>query len=271
MKLLLFLLFFAVTVAQGAFESLARGSASIAMGGIAVALADNPWAAFGNPGALGVQNTRSLSLFYSPQPFGLKELSHGSFSYIEPVSFGSFALSGSRFGFALYRELDFQLSFGSSLTDIVSIGGTVHYYSLTIERYGSASSLGADIGILTRLAEEIHWGFAATNINVPTLGSAREKLPQVFTTGVAYAPHPDVTLALDFVKDVRYPLELRAGAQYLLLNTLALRAGTTQEPSMLSGGIGLVLPFVTVDYAYTGHSELGSSHQFSLSLFIGEP
>src|SRR5436309_11304580 len=113
---------------HSAFEHLARGSETVARGGASAAAASNPWAAFSNPGGLPAVDARMLSLYYAPQPFGLKELAHGSFSYIEPTSAGTFAASGSRFGFALYREIDLQVSYGTRVNDLFSAGASVHYY-----------------------------------------------------------------------------------------------------------------------------------------------
>ena len=68
---------------EAAFEHLTQGSSVIAMGGAATATLDNPWAAFSSPGTLSSISDRVVSLYYSPQPFGLKELAHGSFTYVE--------------------------------------------------------------------------------------------------------------------------------------------------------------------------------------------
>jgi len=256
--------------AQAAFEHLAQGSNSVAMGGASVAELGNPWAAFSNPGGLAALDGRILSLFYSPQPFGLKELARGSFSFVEPTTIGTFAASGSRYGFELYREVDIQASFGRMINDMFSAGMSVHYYHLSIERYGSAQAIGVDVGLLAHLTDQIRWGFAAFNVNAPTIGRAKEKLPQVFSTGVAYSPLPEITLAVDLEKDIRYPVELHAGVQYLLLDLLAARVGTTGNPSLLSAGLGIHLSIAQLDYAFADHEDLGPTHQVSLSLYLGE-
>jgi hypothetical protein len=253
-----------------AFEHLVRGSSAIAMGGTSSAVTHNPWMAVLNPGGLPTVESRVISFDYSPQPFGLKELSHGSFSYVEPTAVGTFAASGSRFGFELYRELDLQASWGSTISDALSAGVSLHYYSLSIEHYGSAQTLGVDVGFLAHVTDQIQWGFAAFNINGPTIGSAKERLPQVFVTGVAYSPTPEMTLAVDLEKDVRFPLEMHAGVEYVFLDLLAVRAGTISDPSLLSAGIGIHYSLVQLDYAFTHHPDLGGTHQLSLSLHLEE-
>lgn len=205
------MLLFVCSRMDAAFEHLMKGSNVIATGGASTAILNNPWAAFCSPGALSSIPGRVASFYYSPQPFGLKELSHGSFSYVEPTALGAFALSGSRFGFELYREVDVQLSFGRGVNDMFSVGGSVHYCHLSIERYGSAHTFAVDVGSLARFTDRVQWGFTAFNVNGASIGAARERLPQVFVTGIAYLPVPEAMLVADLEKDIRYAVQLHAG------------------------------------------------------------
>ena len=266
---LFILLLCGATGSKSAFEHLAQGSEAIALGGACVAQTNSPWMAFHNPGGLPSLESRSLSLHYSPQPFGLKELARGSFSFVDPMSIATFAVSGSRFGFDLYREIDLQGSCGVAVNDLFSLGASIHYYHLGIANYGAASTWGVDVGLLACISEEVCWGFSAFNVNAPTIGAARERLPQVFVTGLAYSPIVEATLLVDIQKDVRYPAELHAGVEYLILDLLALRAGTTNDPSILSAGLGIHYSFVRLDYAFSNHAELGASHQVSVSIDLG--
>ncbi|MEK7249604.1 MAG: hypothetical protein AAB209_04195, partial [Bacteroidota bacterium] len=137
---------------------------------------------------------------------------------------------------------------------------------LSIQNYGSASTIGIDVGVLVDISDEVRWGFAAFNLNAPTIGAAKEKLPQVFSTGVTYNPIQEAIIAASIVKDIRYPTELHIGVEYSLMEMIALRAGTTSDPNTLNAGVGIHYSFVQVDYAFSSHSELGMTHQFSLSL-----
>jgi len=253
---------------DAAFEHMPRGSNVVATGGASTAILDNPWAAFSSPGTLPSITGRVISFDYSPQPFGIKELAQGSFTYVEPTSAGTFSISGSRFGFDLYREVDFQVSYGRSVTDLFAVGGTLHYDHLSIERYGSAHAFACDIGTLARLSDCLQWGFTAFNVQGASIGASHERLPRVFVTGIAYQPIPEAHLAADLEKDIRYPLELHGGVQYSLLDVIALRAGTTTDPSVFSIGLGVRYSLLQLDYAFTNHEDLGPTHQVSLSLFL---
>ena len=253
-----------------AFEPFACGSRSSAMGQSLVALRGNGWSAFENPAVLQTVVTRTLSVHYVPQPFELKELARVAASYVEPTAWGSLALSASQFGFELYKETRVVLSYGDDILPSISAGVNLNYYSLSIRNYGSASTFGVDVGLLVDVSERVQWGFATFNLNAPAIGAAKEKLPQVFSTGVAFHPIDDATLTAGIVKDVRYTGELRFGVEYVLLEMVAVRAGTTNEPNTLNAGIGIGYAFIQLDYAFSSHNELGVTHQFSLSLSLGD-
>lgn len=257
-------------IAFAAFEHLQYGSRSAAMGDAMVAVGGNEWSAFINPALLPTVPERTLAVYYAPQPFELKELARGAATYLEPSPFGTFSLSASRFGFDLYRETRIGLSYGNDLAELVHAGVTLNYYSLSIRNYGSAATFGVDVGLLVGISESVHWGFTASNLNAPTIGAAREKLPQRFSTGIAYRPIYDGTLVAALVKDIRHPVELRLGVEYTFVDIVAVRAGTSSDPNTLNAGLGIAYAFARVDYAFSSHSELGPTHQFSLALTLGD-
>lgn len=255
--------------AFAAFERIASGARGAAMGGSLVALAGNEWCAFVNPAALRTIEQRTLSLFYAPQPFEMKELAFGAAAYVEPTSIGSFGLAATRWGFELYNETRLALSFAEEFVSGFYAGVNISYNALSIRNYGSASTLGVDVGLLMDVSESVRWGFGALNINAPTIGAAKEKLPQVFSTGVAFTPMPGASITASVMKDVRYPVELRIGLEYTLIEVLALRAGSTSDPNTLNAGLGVRVGFADFDYAFSSHSALGMTHQFSISLRLG--
>lgn len=266
----LLIMLLASSNAFAAFDRRGQGSPLMVFGGGLVASTGNPWAHFANPAILNTLPHRFLSASYSPQPFGLKELSYGAFSFVEPTSIGGFCVSGSRFGFELYREVTVSASFATTITDGFSAGANVNYYSLAIENYGSASTFGVDVGGLLAISDDVRWGFSALNLNVPAIGAAKERLPQVFATGVSYSPFEAGTVAVDLVKDIRYPMEFMIGIEYAVIEPVRLRTGTSVEPSLLNAGIGIAFSFIQLDYGFSSHTELGLTHQASLTFLLDE-
>ncbi|MEK6570590.1 MAG: hypothetical protein AABZ61_04415, partial [Bacteroidota bacterium] len=146
-----FACFILVQPSRAGFERRDQGARPIGMGGAFVGLADNAWAIVFNPAGLALLPAREISAFYSPQPFGLTELSLASFAFVHPTSVGSFGISANRFGFELYREVSGTLSYGNSYNDLFSFGINLTYNSLSIKNYGSASTMGIDVGFLASI------------------------------------------------------------------------------------------------------------------------
>lgn len=269
MKPLVFMLIFLPHPGVAAFERNLAGPGASGPAGAVVSVTGNPWMAIANPGGLPFSLNALMSVSYIPQQFGLKELAHGSVSYIQPLPFGTIAFSGTSFGFQLYREVTLGLSYASRVTDDVGVGVTMNFYSLSIQNYGSARTAGLDAGVSMTMTDEIRWGIAATNVNSPRIGKAKERLPQTYTTGVSYSPFDATLVALDLVKDVRYPASVRVGIEYKVVSMLSIRAGTTTEPSSMHLGAGIGHEPFRLDYAFSSHPDLGGTHHFSLTLSIG--
>ncbi|MFN0157895.1 MAG: hypothetical protein ACKVRP_07470 [Bacteroidota bacterium] len=270
MKNLVIALLFTVHVSYAAFERWNSGADVLAMGGASVAVPGSGWAMFSNPALLQLADSRLLSLAYTPQPFGMKELARGSLAFIQPTEMGAFGVSAVRFGFELYREITLSASYAHTLADRFHLGVTFNYHTLTIQNYGSDAAFAFDVGFLTEIVENVQWGFSALNVNAARISQEKERLPQLYATGISYQPASDITLAADIVKDIRFPAELRIGVGYQLHEYVQLRAGSATEPATLNAGLGIRYSLLQLDYAITNHHDLGMTHQFSLTLNLGE-
>jgi hypothetical protein len=269
-SIILLVCLFCVGDARAGFERRDQGARPIGMGGAFVAIADNAWAIIFNPAGLAQLRGDEIAAFYSPQPFGMIELSLASFALAHPTSFGEVGLSVNRFGFDLYREVSGILSYANSYRDVFSFGINLTYNSLAIKNYGSASAIGVDVGILATVTRGLHWGFFAANVNAPSIGQAKERLPQIYASGLSFSPADGLLLGLDVIKDIRYPALLRAGLEYRLVDPVSLRVGVGNNPTKFSSGLGIHFSFVHFDYAMTTHPDLGLSHQFSVAVDLNE-
>jgi hypothetical protein len=254
--------------AQSAFEPFAEGARSAGRGEAVAACAGDAWIVFVNPAVLPTVSGRTLAFALVPHRFGLRELGRAGFVYVEPFSWGGFSLGGTKTGFELYRELTLRGACGISLPGGVHIGIALNWYHLRIAGYGSAWTAGLDAGLRVHLSDRFTYGVAASNINAPAIGSAREKIPQGFSTGIALHPLDGVYLSLDLTKDVRFPASLKMGVEFSILEMLALRCGTSTDPTTVACGLGFTAPFIQIDYAMTYHSVLGMTHVFTLSLSL---
>lgn len=259
------MLFVPIAFSHGGFEQIEGGARPRAIGGAFVGLADDVWAIQYNPAGLVRLPSPEFSGFYSPQPFGLVELRLLAFAAAYPASFGTIGVAARRFGFELYRETSLSLSYAREVGGVFG-GFNLNYHSVTIERYGSASTLALDVGVIVPIVESLRFGFAARNVNAAAIGQAREKLPQTFTAGFAYSPVVNTNLVFDYQKEPGFAASPRGGIEYLIIPEVALRVGFSDQPSSYTAGFGLRYIFVQFDYGFATHQELGLTHQASITI-----
>ncbi|MBI4546563.1 MAG: hypothetical protein HY707_01180 [Ignavibacteriae bacterium] len=265
---LLFLFLLLIHKAFGGFEQKDLGARAAGLGGSFVGLSDDVWAIAFNPGGLSQLKRREVSFFYSPQPFGLSELSTGAVAVALPINVGVIGAAARKYGFDLYREVSGTVSYSNTLSS-VGVGINLNYHSVSISKYGSAGTIGIDVGIIIKIFDQLHWGMTATNINSPTIGVSNEKLPQSFSAGLAYVPLKNLTFALDYHKQLKFDPSPRFGFEYWIVEVLAIRSGVSDAPSQYAGGAGIRYSMFQIDYAFITHQELGGTHQVSISLRWG--
>lgn len=247
----------------GGFEQTEAGARPASLGGAYTGLANDVWAIFYNPGGLANLREREASMFYTPCQFGLSELSLTAAALGVSTGFGAFGFAARRYGFDLYREVSYTVSYANKVSG-VAVGANLNYHTVAIQNYGSSGTIGIDVGTLLRISNRVQWGIAAKNINSPTIGVSREPLPQTFTAGVAYLPAARVSLTLDYVKETGWDPSLKGGFECWIIDAVALRMGVSNEPSEYAGGIGIKYRNFQVDYAFSMHQELGMTHQWSV-------
>jgi len=269
LKFIIVLLFVSFRLNYAQFELIDIGAKPISLGGAFTSLANNSNAVYFNPAGISQIPFREVSVFYSPAPFGLKELANGSVNYVEPTKFGSFGLSAKTYGFELYKEITVTATYSNNYKKKIFYGANINYYNLKIQNYGSASTFGIDIGGLAYLTDFLRWGFAAFNLNRPKIGTQDDKLPQVYRTGVSIQPRKELNFVLDVEKDTRYTASLKAGIEYSLYDMIDLRAGIGTEPTKFSGGVGLYYSIFEIDYGFYNHQDLGLTHQGTITINFG--
>jgi hypothetical protein len=246
------------------FAQFPPGSRQAGIGYTFTSIADDQWSVFYNPA--GISNIKNLSagIYYSPAPFGLSELANGSVVVANTFSFGGIGFSASTYGFELYRENKFSFAYAKSFFSDFSFGLKVTYNSISIKNYGNDFSIGIDIGVLSRLSENVQLGFTAKNINRPTYGVNKEKLPQQFSGGVAYKPAQNFLMSVELEKEVRYPFNFKFGFEYLPVKFFALRAGYNTEPSNYFAGIGIFYSNFIFNYSFISNNYLGYTHSIGI-------
>ena len=237
------------------------GARQVALSHSDAALANDVFSVFGNPSGLAQLNWREAGIYYSPSPFGVKELANAYAAYIEPFSFGSVAIGYMQFGFDLYKENKIALSFAHKLTNKFFVGTTLLYQNLKIERYGSDNTTTLNIGGLYYFSEITRMGFYAHNLLRETYGSESDQIPFILGFGASHDFNSEITFNAAVEKELDFDPSFRFGAEYDIIQYLSLRAGFMSEPSSYSIGVGIHYSFINLDYAFFSHPDLGLTHQ----------
>jgi hypothetical protein len=247
-----------------------RGSARAAALGQATTALAGDLGGHMNPAAAATREARALT-FYTRQDFGLAELRLGSAFYVEPTRFGHVAAGASTFGFEDYREVHLTAGYARGVSLGTSrrlyLGAFARYFRAQIGgTYGSAGAVGLSAGALVNVLPSLSFGVHATNLNAPSLADGTEELPQTLAAGLAYDATDRFRVVADVFKDLDFPLSARAGLEVAPVETLALRAGVTTEPTRFSAGAGVRLGRLAADVAAEQHQDLGWSPSVALSV-----
>jgi len=261
----------------------ALGQAMIANGGDAWSLHYNPallpalehaqaGGATVDPSGLGFHRLTTLAIA-SPLPGKRGALAIGWRRYA--VESGDVSLSTENtisvaHGFTLFRDASTSASVGWGL-DLYnaefagSIGAAGD--GTNGVNPGNAWSAGVNLGAVVSLYDRTRVGFFTRNLNSATLGDDEEELPRAVGFGIAYEPYIGVRTAFDIRSILGQDFRFCGGLEFEVLNGLDLRAGLETEPNRVTGGFGVHVPLVTLDYGFsTGGGVLDGSHHFGVNL-----
>ncbi len=251
---------------MGMGERLGRGTKSIALSNAFVAVADEPWTIFYNPAGLIQLSSIEAGAFIIPNQFGIPELRTVSSAVAFPLKYFSAGIAAEQFGFQLYREVEGRCAVAGSIINSVALGVSCNYQKIIIERYGSTSVFSFDIGILASITKNASLGFSAKNVTGTTVSHLHDKLPQIFSFGVAQRFPHGFLMTVEAEKDIRYPYSIKAGIEQRIFNVLYLRCGINSEPKSFSFGGAVSFSWCSFGYAGYSHPFLGYTHQVDIKV-----
>lgn len=259
---LIFLLLASSGVAKAAFEERLFSTRAAALGGAYAALLNGQSAIFGNPSSLAYAKFRRASVLHG-RSFGLKELANSGISI--PVYSGreNIEIGLSRFGFALYHEDIISIGIGKRIMKNAAVGLALRYLSTEILGYGSASTLGLDMGFSVKINSALNLGVSAKNINAPKLSKSGGALARSVRIGASFVVDENVLLIAEYQKEENAVSVYRFGAEIEILSDQYLRFGITSDPSGFSTGFGFKLDKIDMSYSFNTHPYLESSQFFS--------
>jgi hypothetical protein len=246
-------------------EDLPLGARSSGMGNASVSLSD-VWSEHHNQAGLGFVRDISAGAYYENR-FLLKELSIKGGVVALPVKGGTFGLCISNFGYTLYHENKYSLSFAKAFGDKLSAGIAMDYLTTKIgEGYGSKGVLAAEFGIQAKPLKGLTIGAHVFNPTRAKLADYNnERLPTVIRFGGDYNFSDKVKVAVETEKDIAQKAIFKAGIEYKPVKELYLRAGIGTNPTLTSFGFGLNLKSIKIDVSANYHQTLGFSPQIGLT------
>lgn len=263
-------LFFCLVAISGIFivdiacSQTTIGARSVAIGQTGTAVPGDQWAIFSNT-ALMTTDQRQVS-FYGFRYVGFTEISDLAASGSYPADFGTFGAAFHRFGFDLFNETHLRLAYKRQFNHVHAGLGINYAHVQQGGGYGSAGALGIHLGIAAQIIESVWLGARATNINQPTYDNTEEYLPRELAIGISYFPSDRLMLTADAVKDVRFPLSVRTGAEIELINGLHARTGITTQPETYAGGFGYRTAQWQINIGVQQHIPLGLSPAIDLGV-----
>jgi hypothetical protein len=262
--IILFLIAFAFCSKAGN-ENFSIGARSSAMGNASVSLSD-VWSAHHNQAGLGFERNVSAGVYYENR-FLLKELALKGVVVSLPVKAGTFGLCVTNFGYSLYKENKYSLSFAKAFGDKLSIGVAMDYLTTKIaEGYGSKGLLAAEIGIQSKPIKGLTIGahvFNPTRAKIAEYNN--ERLPTILRLGVDYNFSDKIILAVETEKDISQKAIFKAGLEYKAVKEFYLRLGIATNPTLSSFGFGLNLKNFKIDFSANYHQTLGVVPQLGLT------
>jgi hypothetical protein len=244
------------------------GARSAGMGNASVSFID-PWSAAQNQAGLGFVREISAGAYYENR-FLLKELSVKGGLLVLPVKAGTFGLCITNFGYSLYNESKYSLSFAKAFGKKLSAGITMDYISTKIgEGYGTKGVLAAEVGIQAKPLKGLTIGahvFNPTRTKIADYDD--ERLPTIIRLGADYDFSEKVKVAFETEKNISQKPVFKAGLEYKPVKEFYLRIGVSSNPTLSSFGFGINLKALKIDFAANYHQTLGFSPQLGLTYTI---
>lgn len=236
-----------------------NGTQSIALSGADLFLT-SVWSMNSNPALLSKSNGIALASSYVNH-FMIAELASKNLvaSFANPKN--GYGLSFSQFGFHDYSENKLAISYSRSFSDHFSMGIQGNRLSTVIsEPYGSSSSFSINLGIYSKISDQI--SLAAQLINPSSSTKDQEKkepYPQSLRFGIEYRAISYLRFIGVIMKEHFYPLRLSVGLEYEKNEQFLMNLGFSNHINQFSFGINHQFKQLNFGIASSYNHQLGFS------------
>lgn len=258
------MMFISGTGLNAQLENYTLGSKPAALGN-AYSMQSGIWSVHHNQAGLGFYPHFAIG-FHHENKYVVQESNLHALGLTYPVNAGTFGLSYSYFGFSGYNESKIGLAFGKQFGNGFAAGIQLNYHHHYREQdYGNRNAVSFEGGIQYKPIDNVVFGahlFNPTRAKISPYD--RDTIPTIFRTGVSVTPTDKSLILFQLEKDLVNKLKIQTGLQYLIMESLYLRAGVMTQPFTLTFGLGYEIGKLSADVAFTRHQVLGFTPHFSL-------
>lgn len=241
-------------------EVFVPASRSQSLANITACLNDS-WSVFGNQAGLANIQKPLISGTFQNR-FLIKELSTSAGVFIFPVHSSIWAVSVYQFGKTNFRHEKYGLSYARALSPRLRFGMQFNYYRFFLaEGNQYLGSYGLELGFQYQLKPTILLGIHTLNpykTSIKTF-SGKYDYPSNINLGAAVEISKSFDFFTEIEKYVSYPLSVKTGIEYNIMNRLYLRTGISGKPNQLSAGMGFEVNKLKIDLAVVYNQHLGNS------------
>ncbi len=247
----------------------ATGAKAIGIGQSAVNFQDL-WAIMNNQAGMAFLSRPTLGVSYEER-FHMKELSLKTVAFVLPTNrVGNFGVSYTHFGDSAYSESRINLGYARKLGDHFAMGLAFDYLAISVEgsaEVGTADAFTAELGIMGEPVQNLWLSLHTYNPFGVTIRNYEyeEKLPTLFRLGALYHFSEELLAVVELEKDVDYKARFKAGVEYVFMDKFVFRTGIATNPTEYSGGVGILLKKLKIQFAFYKHQYLGYTPSVAIS------
>lgn len=254
---------------KAAHDPIIIGAKAIGMGGIGV-IGCNYHSVFNNQAALAYHQQITAGIDYDQGFFADKSLSMKSVGFTLPTGFGTLGFNMQYFGHSQYNEQKIGLAYGKTLGKYLAIGVQLDYFRTFIGHdYGSAQTLSFEIGLYSKLSDQLEIGVHLFNpIGMQIGQDPKEDIPMAFNLGLLYIASDQLLLAVEAEKILDQKANYKFGLEYILSDYFIIRTGIASQPVLYTFGMGLKWNKLRIDIGTGFHQTLGFTPRVSILYYF---
>lgn len=265
MKRALVILVFWICSLHAAFELASSNVFSGGMSGNFMANNDFFSAYLVNPASSFYNQDLYLGINYF-RPYNLPGLNAaGVYSLVPLNAFGS-GVSLVTLGNRLYQEVKATGNISRSFFhQTFSVGLNGNWYQINVQNYHSTNSFGIDFGVVYKINNQLTTGFSIQNFAQARLNGYLDEIPLVTSWGFVFQPGMGFSTYLSISKDAGFPASLQVGFNFKANSSLSIQSAFSSYPAVPSLGFRFSRKWVSINYLFQYHFELGATHFWGVS------